>query len=99
MKIRMMTAAGVVAVFAMTGITHANLLSNGDFTIEGTDSANAADWNEIFGSGWINREVHPNGILENRIYPHDQSLVLASRKEHLQPKHLLRVNLQTPYKS
>jgi len=45
------------ALLAMTGIAGANLLSNGDFEIEGTDQWNADGWNEWNSGGWVNREL------------------------------------------
>lgn len=49
------------AVIAVSGIAQANLLSNGDFTLEGGDPLNAAGWTEYNNGGWVNRELNPNG--------------------------------------
>lgn len=51
----------ILAVLAMTGIASANLLYNGDFTIEGYDALNADGWTEWNSGGWVNRETHANG--------------------------------------
>ncbi len=46
----------------MIGIANANLLSNGDFSLDdGVDPLNAADWNEWNSGGWVNRETAANG--------------------------------------
>lgn len=50
------------AVLAMVGVAQANLLTNGDFTLDdGVDPLNAADWTEYNNGGWVNRELNANG--------------------------------------
>ena len=56
----------LLAVFAMTGIASANLLSNGDFELGETDpddptqpnELNPVDWIEDHSGGWSNREIN-----------------------------------------
>lgn len=63
MRTKLLAIVGVIAVFAMTGIASAqtNLLTNGTFTVEGTDPLNAAGWLEVNNGGWVTREVNPGG--------------------------------------
>jgi len=50
------------AILAMAGVAQANLLTNGDFTLDdGVDALNAADWTEYNNGGWVNREQSANG--------------------------------------
>ena len=52
----------LLCVLGMTGIASANLLTNGDFTLDdGVDPLNAADWTEYNNGGWVNREQNANG--------------------------------------
>jgi len=50
-----------LVVLTFGGVAQANLLYNGDFTIEGTDALNADGWSEWNSSGWTNREIAANG--------------------------------------
>lgn len=52
----------LLVLLAVTGIATADLLYNGDFTIEGTDPANADGWSEWNSGGWVNREQAAGGI-------------------------------------
>ena len=58
----------LMAAFAMTGMVSANLLTNGDFTLDdGVVSHNALGWNEDNSAwpgdmnAWVNRETAANG--------------------------------------
>jgi len=48
-------------VLALGGVAQANLLYNGDLSIEGTDQWNADGWSEYNSGGWVNREIAANG--------------------------------------
>lgn len=50
-------ALALTGVFALTGVASADLLTNGDFSLDdGVDPANALDWVETTSGGWMNRE-------------------------------------------
>jgi hypothetical protein len=68
MKNKLLTIVGVIALFAMTGIASAqsNLVFNGDFSLEGTNSQHALGWTEYnsagIPTGWVNRETNADWV-------------------------------------
>jgi hypothetical protein len=66
MKMKQLASFALAAVFAMSGIASATLLTNGDFSQDdGVSSMNALGWDEYNsqsgGGGWVNRETNANG--------------------------------------
>lgn len=52
----------LLTVLSIGGMAHANLLTNGDFSLDdGVDPGNAANWYEWTTNGWANRETSANG--------------------------------------